>query len=147
MLGGVPNVFHDGCRQLSVTSGDHIILSSAADDVLGRVIYDGVQTALSVGDGRVQGLGKFQRIVDLPQNVTVADHGLLVTGDDIGGRQIIEQDLLWELIDALYKRNLKGNTCRTHYMVYFTELSDQTVFVFVGNDNAGGSDDQQHQYQ
>ena len=66
LLGGVPNVFHDGCRQLSVTTGDHIILSSTAYDIFRRVIYNGVQTALRVGDGRVQGLGKFQRIVDLP---------------------------------------------------------------------------------
>ena len=66
MLGGVPNVFHNGCRQLSVTTGDHIILSSTAYDIFRRVIYNGVQTALRVGDGRVQGLGKFQRIVDLP---------------------------------------------------------------------------------
>ncbi len=34
LLGGVSDIFHDGCRQLSVTPGDHIILSSAADDVL-----------------------------------------------------------------------------------------------------------------
>ena len=66
LLGGVPNVFHNGCRQLSVTTGDHIILSSTAYDIFRRVIYNGVQTALRVGDGRVQGLGKFQRIVDLP---------------------------------------------------------------------------------
>ena len=66
MLSGVPNVFHNGCSQLSVTPRDDVVLGRTAYDIFRRVIYNGVQTALRVGDGRVQGLGKFQRIVDLP---------------------------------------------------------------------------------
>ncbi len=65
LLSGVPNVFIMAAAS-SVTPGDDVVLGRTAYDIFRRVIYDGVQTALCVGDGGVQGLGKFQRIIDLP---------------------------------------------------------------------------------
>ena len=87
------DVIQDRLGQFPVTAGDHFILTGAADDIFGRVINNGIQPAFRIWNRAVQSLGEFQGVGDIPKDVAVTDHGLLVAGNDIGCGQVIEQDL------------------------------------------------------
>ena len=145
LVQGAADVGHDGGGQLSVPPGDHIVLGGAADDVLRGVVHDGVQPALRVGDGGVQGLGEFLRVCDVPQDVAVTDHSLLVAGDDIRGGQVVEQDFLGQGVHALDEGNLEADASLRYHMVDFSELAHQAILIFPGDDDAGRTSYQQYE--
>ena len=66
---------------------------------------------------------EFQGIGDLPKDVAVADHGFLVTRNDVGWGQVIEQSLLWQGIHGLNERDPIGDAGLLYDVVDLAELS------------------------
>ena len=73
----------------------------------------------------------------MPENVAVTDHGLLVTGDDIGRREVIKQCLLGKGVRGLHERNLEADAGGGYHMIDSSEFTDQGVFILVGDHKAG----------
>ena len=134
------DIAEDGLGESAVPAGDYLILGRAADHVFRRVVDNGVQPALGCGDRAVQGLGELGGIRDMPEDVAVTDHGLLVAGDDVRGRQIIQQGLPGQRIRGLDKGKLKADAGLRYHVVDGAELTDQTVFVLLRDDDAGEPD-------
>ena len=60
------DVFHDLLGKASCSPADDLILIHTADHVLCGIVYTGIQPALRIAEGGVQGLGKLERILDPP---------------------------------------------------------------------------------
>ena len=70
-------------RHLAVTAADHFVLFHIGDGILGRIIYDRVNTSFRIVYRTAQRLCEFKRIRHMPEHIAVHDHRLLIGRDDI----------------------------------------------------------------
>ena len=140
------NALIDGVALRAVFHVDDVRLGQSAHAGFQHAVGDGIQPLLRLGGG-AQGLVEQLRVGDVPQNVAVHGHILLVGGEHLGGRNVVELGGLGEILHAVHKGHLEVQTGLVGGVDDLGKPHGAGVLILPdGEGGAGRKQDNKHQH-